>query len=58
MHAGYPAVYMENDMSNIDKMVGRFLGWKLPDDFGPDRADPESPRLDEDRVLISLARPL
>ena len=23
-------------MSNIDKMVGRFLGWKLPDDFGPD----------------------
>ena len=20
----------------IDKMVDRFLGWKLPDDFGPD----------------------
>jgi hypothetical protein len=27
---------MENDMSNIDKMVDRFLAWKLPGDFGPD----------------------
>lgn len=23
-------------MSNIDKMVDRFLAWKLPGDFGPD----------------------
>lgn len=29
---------MENDMSKtmIDKMVDRFLGWKLPKDFCPD----------------------
>lgn len=26
----------EKDMSNIDKMVNRFLGWKLPKDFCPD----------------------
>lgn len=31
-------VTTENDMSKtmIDKMVARFLGWKLPEDFGPD----------------------
>ena len=33
---GYPAISMEKDMSNIDKMVDRFLAWKLPGDFGPD----------------------
>ena len=27
---------MEDHKVNIDEMVNRFLGWKLPHDFAPD----------------------